>query len=65
MNKVNEEHVKNNFVVLYELLDEVLDYGYPQQAELGALKGVVNTHTGIKVLDLSVHCSNCLVGCNE
>jgi len=48
MNKVNEEHVKNNFVVLYELLDEVLDYGYPQQAELGALKGVVNTHTGIK-----------------
>ncbi|CBY25049.1 unnamed protein product [Oikopleura dioica] len=50
MTKVNEEHVKNNFVVLYELLDEVLDYGYPQQAELGALKGVVNTHTGIKVM---------------
>lgn len=52
MSKVNEEHVKNNFVVLYELLDEVLDYGYPQQAELGALKGVVNTHTGLKVLRL-------------
>ena len=31
MSKVNEETVKNNFVVIYELLDEVLDFGYPQQ----------------------------------
>ena len=47
MPKVNEETVKNNFVVIYELLDEVLDYGYPQQAELSALKGIV-TQQGLK-----------------
>lgn len=47
MNKVNEETVKNNFVVIYELLDEVLDYGYPQQVELTALKGIV-TQQGLK-----------------
>ena len=41
MSKVNEETVKNNFVVIYELLDEVLDFGYPQQVELSALKGIV------------------------
>ena len=41
MSKVNEETVKNNFVVIYELLDEVLDYGYPQQVEVSALKGIV------------------------
>jgi len=47
MNKVNEETVKNNFVLIYELLDEVLDYGYPQQVELQALKGIV-TQQGLK-----------------
>ena len=47
MHKVNEETVKNNFVVIYELLDEVLDYGYPQQVELQALKGIV-TQQGLK-----------------
>jgi len=46
MSKVNEETVKNNFVVIYELLDEVLDFGYPQQVELSALKGIV-TQQGI------------------
>jgi len=47
MSKVNEETVKNNFVVIYELLDEVLDYGYPQQVEVSALKGIV-TQQGLK-----------------
>ena len=49
MSKVNEETVKNNFVVIYELLDEVLDYGYPQQVEVSALKGIV-TQQGKKFL---------------
>ena len=46
MSKINEETVKNNFVVIYELLDEVLDFGYPQQVEISALKGIV-TQQGI------------------
>uniref|UniRef100_A0A7S0N9W6 MHD domain-containing protein n=1 Tax=Pyramimonas obovata TaxID=1411642 RepID=A0A7S0N9W6_9CHLO len=29
-NKFDEESIRNNFVLIYELLDEVLDYGYPQ-----------------------------------
>eukprot|EP00887_Chlorella_sp_A99_P007974 scaffold12.g7974.t1 len=28
--ELNEEVVKGNFVLIYELLDEVLDFGYPQ-----------------------------------
>jgi AP-2 complex subunit mu-1 len=28
--KFNEKTVRNNFVLIYELLDEVMDFGYPQ-----------------------------------
>ena len=28
--KISEENIKNNFVLIYELLDEILDFGYPQ-----------------------------------
>lgn len=31
-------NVKNNFSLIYELLDEVLDYGYPQSTDPDALK---------------------------
>ena len=26
----SEAAIKNNFVLIYELLDEVMDFGYPQ-----------------------------------
>ena len=26
----SEQSIKNNFVLIYELLDETLDFGYPQ-----------------------------------
>ena len=28
--KISEENIKNNFVLIYELLDEILDFEYPQ-----------------------------------
>ena len=28
--KISEENVKNNFVLIYEILDEIVDFGYPQ-----------------------------------
>eukprot|EP00478_Filoreta_tenera_P005292 GABV01006285.1.p1 GENE.GABV01006285.1~~GABV01006285.1.p1 ORF type:complete len:142 (-),score=56.11 GABV01006285.1:3-368(-) len=28
--KFNEESIQNNFVLIYELLDETMDHGYPQ-----------------------------------
>ncbi|KAK1900692.1 AP-2 complex subunit mu-B [Dissostichus eleginoides] len=45
--KISEENVKNNFVLIYELLDEILDFGYPQNSEPGALKTFI-TQQGVK-----------------
>ena len=33
-----EETVKKNFALVYELLDEIVDFGYPQNSEMNALK---------------------------
>ena len=35
---LSEEAVRKNFVLIYELLDEVIDYGYPQNSSSEALK---------------------------
>ncbi|XP_065186220.1 AP-2 complex subunit mu-like [Sycon ciliatum] len=45
--KLTEESVKNNFVLIYELLDEVLDFGYPQKTDVGILKTYI-TQQGVK-----------------
>ena len=34
--KISEENVKNNFVLIYELLDELLDFGYPQVGDFSS-----------------------------
>jgi AP-2 complex subunit mu-1 len=39
--KLNEENVKNNFVLVYELLDEILDFGYPQNTDSSLLKTMI------------------------
>ena len=36
-----EEAIRKNFVLIYELLDEMMDYGYPQITEVKDLKGLV------------------------
>jgi hypothetical protein len=33
--------VKRNFVLIYELLDETMDYGFPQLTEPAALKSFI------------------------
>ena len=38
---LSEEAVRKNFVLIYELLDEVIDYGYPQNSSSEALKEFV------------------------
>ncbi|KAL4940718.1 hypothetical protein BDV06DRAFT_15849 [Aspergillus oleicola] len=45
--KFDEESVKNNFVLVYELLDEILDFGYPQNTETDTLKMYITTE-GVK-----------------
>ncbi|PSC73641.1 AP-2 complex subunit mu [Micractinium conductrix] len=37
----SEEVVKGNFVLIYELLDEVLDHGYPQVTDPAVLKSFI------------------------
>jgi len=43
--KMDEEGVKNNFVLIYELLDEILDFGYPQNSDIDALKMYITTES--------------------
>lgn len=38
---LTEEAVRKNFVLVYELLDEVIDYGFPQSSSSDALKEFV------------------------
>ncbi|CAF0810808.1 unnamed protein product [Brachionus calyciflorus] len=45
--KITEENIKNNFVLIYELLDEILDFGYPQNSDVGILKTYI-TQQGVK-----------------
>ncbi|KAF9911156.1 hypothetical protein BX616_010667, partial [Lobosporangium transversale] len=43
--KLDEDAVKANFVVIYELLDEVLDFGYPQNSDPDTLKMYITTES--------------------
>ena len=38
---LSEEAIRKNFILLYELLDEMLDYGYPQVTSTENLKSFV------------------------
>ncbi|KAK9470577.1 Mu homology domain-containing protein [Dipodascopsis tothii] len=43
--KFDEEAVKNNFTLIYELLDEIMDFGYPQNTDSDTLKMYVMTES--------------------
>ncbi len=36
--ELEEESIRDNFVVVYELLDETMDFGYPQTCESRILR---------------------------
>ena len=40
-----EESVRDNFVIIYELLDEMMDNGYPQTTEVKLLKEYIKTES--------------------
>jgi AP-2 complex subunit mu-1 len=52
-NEWSETSIKNNFVLIYELLDEVMDYGYPQITDPDLLKKLI-TQNGMKTDDLKI-----------
>ena len=35
---LDEESIRDNFVVIYELMDETLDFGYPQSLDAKILR---------------------------
>eukprot|EP00894_Picocystis_sp_ML_P002167 jgi/Pico_ML_1/52684/g3357.t1 len=41
--EVVEESIRDNFVIVYELLDEVMDFGYPQYTEAKILSEFIKT----------------------
>ena len=40
--KYNEESIRDNFTLVYELLDETIDHGYPQNCAIDVLKMFIN-----------------------
>ncbi|KAI5824225.1 clathrin adaptor, mu subunit [Schizophyllum commune Tattone D] len=43
--KIDEEAIKNNFVLIYELIDEICDFGFPQNSEIDTLKSYITTES--------------------
>mmetsp|Transcript_7347 Transcript_7347/g.10832 ORF Transcript_7347/g.10832 Transcript_7347/m.10832 type:complete len:445 (+) Transcript_7347:55-1389(+) len=43
-----EEKLKENFTLVYELIDEVLDFGYPQNCEPDILKSYITLGGGVE-----------------
>jgi AP-4 complex subunit mu-1 len=39
---LTEESIRKNFILIYELLDEMLDFGYPQITSTEMLKNCVH-----------------------
>ena len=49
--RLEDESIRDNFVLIYELLDEVLDHGYPQTTDTKLLKEYIITQSNkLKVL---------------
>ena len=55
---LSEEAVRKNCVLVYELLDEVIDNGFPQSTSSEALKEYV-LNVPIIVKSVRLHCSQC------
>lgn len=45
--ELEEESIRDNFVVIYELMDEMMDFGYPQTTESKILQESVAAFLGL------------------
>ena len=48
---MEEESIRDNFVLIYELLDELMDFGYPQTTESQILKELETNLFTLKHID--------------
>lgn len=39
--ELEEESIRDNFVIIYELMDELIDFGYPQTTDSKILQELV------------------------
>ena len=51
--ELEEESIRDNFVVIYELLDEMMDFGYPQTTETKILQEYASFPTPLPLITLS------------
>ena len=42
--EMEEESIRDNFVIIYELMDELMDFGYPQFTESKILQEYGHSH---------------------
>ena len=56
---LSEDAVRKNFVLVYELLDEIIDYGYPQNSSSEALKELVHNEPTIVKPPVSFYSCSC------
>ncbi|KAK6020585.1 hypothetical protein OSTOST_13757, partial [Ostertagia ostertagi] len=45
--KITEDSIRSNFVLIYEILDELIDFGYPQMTDATVLKTYI-TQAGVR-----------------
>ncbi|KAJ4460394.1 Adaptor protein complex 1 (AP-1) [Paratrimastix pyriformis] len=43
-NKLEEESIRDNFVIVYELMDEMMDFGYPQSCDSQVLQTTIRSN---------------------
>lgn len=49
---MEEESIRDNFVLIYELLDEIIDHGYPQISDPKILKEYIKTESKQMKVDI-------------
>lgn len=47
--ELEEESIRDNFVIIYELLDEMMDFGYPQTTETKILQECDFQHVDLRI----------------
>ena len=58
MCQVEEESIRDNFVICYELLDELIDFGYPQTTDAKILQEYI-TQVLIFTRNEQIYCELC------
>ena len=53
--ELEEESIRDNFVIIYELLDEMMDFGYPQTTESKILQESVHPHYYTNMHPQTIH----------